>query len=123
MIPLVWMVTGALGTCALAIALTADPHRAAVTAGMAGPLAAAAGTWIAVVRTHRRDPAGVSALMIRSFAVKMVYFAAFVLVALGAMRLPPVPFIMSFTAYFVALYAVEALLLARLFSGRLRLAR
>jgi hypothetical protein len=36
------------------------------------------------------------------------------------MRLRPVPFVVSFTSYFIGLYLMEALYLKRLFSKRSR---
>jgi len=123
MTPLAGMVAAALGTCAAALAVSGGRDGAAVLAGMAGPLLAAAGTWIAVDRAHRRDPAGVTRVMIQAFVIKVVYFGAYVVLALGALELAAVPFVVSFTAYFIGLYFVEALLFARLFGGRLRPAR
>ena len=48
--------------------------------------------------------------MMAAFAAKMVFFGAYVAVMLqGRLRVRPVPFVASFTAYFIALYLVEAL--------------
>ena len=55
--------------------------------------------------------------MIAAFAVKMVFFGAYVAVMLRRLSLRPVPFVVSFTAYFIALYLIEALSLQRLFAG------
>jgi hypothetical protein len=85
--------------------------------GMAAPLAMAVGSWIAVERTYERDPGSVTAVMIGGFAVKMVFFGAYVIIALGGLHVRPAPFVASFTAYFVGLYALEALYLKRLFAG------
>jgi hypothetical protein len=86
--------------------------------GMLGPLAAAAGSWILVERTHRRSPEAVTPVMIASFGTKMLFFGAYVALMLRVVGVRPIPFVASFTAYFVALYLIEALSLRRLFAGR-----
>jgi hypothetical protein len=87
-----------------------------ILAGMLGPLAGAAGSWAVVVRTHREDPARVPRLMLTAFFAKMLFFAVYVVVAVGVLRLQPRQFAVSFTGYFVTLHLTEALLLRRLFA-------
>jgi len=58
--------------------------------------------------------------MAMSFVLKMVFFAAYVALMLKVIRLRPVPFVGSFTGYFVGLYLMEALYMKRLFSERSR---
>ena len=82
--------------------------------GMAGPLVTTVGTWIAVVRTHAAAPERLTGVMMIGFALKAVFFGVYVVVMLRVLALRPVPFVVSFTAYFIALYAMEALLLRRL---------
>ena len=55
--------------------------------------------------------------MVTAFACKLVFFGAYVTVALKVLSLRPVPFMLSFTGYFIALYLMEALYLRRLFSA------
>ena len=87
--------------------------------GMLGPLAAACGTWIAVERTYRSQPERLTAVMVGGLAVKAVFFGVYVIGMLRGLDLRPTPFVVSFTGYFVALYAMEALFLKRLFAGGL----
>ena len=68
-------------------------------------------------RTYRRRPERVTALMITAFGVKMVFFGAYVAVALMALSVRPIPFVTSFIGYFIGLYLIEALYLRRLFTG------
>ncbi len=86
--------------------------------GMIAPLAIAVGTWIAVERTHKTNPAGVTAVMMGGFLGKMVLFGAYVVIVLRGLSVRPVPFVASFTVYFIGLYLVEALYLKRLFAGK-----
>jgi hypothetical protein len=55
--------------------------------------------------------------MILAFAGKMVFFGAYVTLALTMFPLRPVPFVISFTSYFIALHVTEAIWLRRLFQG------
>jgi hypothetical protein len=58
--------------------------------------------------------------MATAFVLKMIFFGTYVAVMLRVMRFRPVPFVISFTGYFIGLYLIEALYLKRLFSERSR---
>jgi hypothetical protein len=85
--------------------------------GMLGPLVAACGTWIATARAYRASPEALTRVMVLGLAVKALYFGVYVVVMLRGLDLRPVPFVGSFTGYFIALYGLEALFLKRLFAG------
>lgn len=86
--------------------------------GMLGPLVATTVSWIATERTFRRDPHRVTSLMIVGFGAKVLFFGAYVTVMLAGLSLRPVPFVASFTGFFIGLYALEAVYLRRLLRGR-----
>jgi len=100
-----------------AVAVTGRETGADVLLGMLAPLGAAGVSWVLIERTYKRDPQRLTALMIGAFAVKMLFFGAYVAVMLHVVGVHLVPFIVSFTGYFVALYLTEALLMRRLFAG------
>jgi len=85
---------------------------------MLGPLAATCATWLVVERTYRVRPEALTAVMVGGVVVKAVFFAVYVVAVLRWMDLRPVPFIVSFTGYFVVLYGLEAVFLKRLFAPR-----
>lgn len=87
--------------------------------GMLAPLVAVVATWIVVVRAHQADPASVTGVMIRAFVLKLVFFGAYVTAMMTVVGLDPRRFVISFAAYFLMLYLVEAMLLQRLFTRRL----
>jgi hypothetical protein len=87
--------------------------------GMIAPLAGAVVTWVLVTRNVRR-PERLTPLMVAAFAGKLVFFGAYVTVMLGVLSLRPLPFVVSFTAYFIALHLFEAFCLQRLFDGAAR---
>lgn len=86
----------------------------AVGYGMLGPLVAVAGTWVAVERAARMNPAATTGVMMTAFAVKMVFFAAYVVGVVLASGVDRTAFGVSFAAFFIGLYAIEAVMLRRL---------
>ena len=113
------MVGASVGSWLGATALFGGGAGVSILAGMLAPLAATAGTWIAVKSAQRRNPAGVTRVMMMGFAAKIVFFGAYVaaVLRLGGGAVRPLPFVVSLTVYFIALYLAEALLLRRLFAG------
>lgn len=119
---LVWWMAGGATLTALAVMLVPgmDSDRE-VLLGMLGPLAAAVGTWVLVHRTYTSDrPERLTPLMIVAFAAKVVFFGVYVTVMLTVLSLRPAPFVTTFTIYFIALYAIEARSMQRLFAGGMR---
>lgn len=82
--------------------------------GLAGPLVATSGSWVLMRRAFAAGPERLTGTMMRLFAAKMVFFGAYVSVLIAVFHLRPIPFVASFSGSFIALYAVEALLLKRL---------
>jgi len=117
MTPLWWMIGGAVASCAaVAVAAPGESHPELVF-GMLGPLASALVTWVVVRRTHRSAPERMTGVMMAGFAARMVFFGAYVVVMLRVLDLSAIPFVISFSGYFIALYATEALFLKRLLDG------
>jgi hypothetical protein len=111
---LVWlMATTLLGTQALA----------ETGLGTLGPLVAACGSWMLIERTMRRDATQVTPMMLKLFAAKMLFFGLYLVIAIMTLRMRPVPFMVSFTSAFVAMYLIEAFHLQRLFADGLRASR
>ena len=112
--PIAWMVALSLLSW-LAITLASDGRATLETLfGMLGPLVSAAATWIAVERAHASAPERVTSILIAGFMLKLLFFGAYVTVVLRVIGVQPVPFVISFAAYFVALYVIEAWFLRRL---------
>jgi hypothetical protein len=102
----------------LAIGLWLDERtKVAVLLGMSAPLVVATGTWLLAERTYKRDPQALTSLMIAGFLFKLVFFGLYLTATMTLVSPSPVPFVVSFVGYFVALYLTQALLLRRLFTG------
>jgi len=90
--------------------------RPAVWLGMLAPLAVTMCSAVMVERTFRRNPEGLTQVMIAAFAAKMIFLGGYVALVIAAGWVQPVPFAISFTGYFLSLHIIEALRLYRLFS-------
>jgi hypothetical protein len=99
------------------VAVAAGAPSLEVALGAAGPLLAAVVTWWLVVRAWRTAPGDLTAVLLKAFAGKMVFFGAYVLVVGRGFPLSLTVFAVSFTVSFVGIYAVEALMLQRLQAG------
>ena len=88
--------------------------------GMLGPLIATASSWVLAERIYRQRTEQLTTVMATAFVAKIVFFGAYIAVVIVLLRFRPVPFVVSFTSYFITLYLMEALYLRRLFSERSR---
>lgn len=91
--------------------------------GMLGPLAAATISLLLAQRIYQRRPEALTRLMIAAFAAKLVFFGAYVAIMLQMLMLTAMPFVISFTGYFIVLYLIEALFLKRLFGRGMHASR
>jgi hypothetical protein len=118
--PVLVMVGGSVLTAALAGYATSrsgDALHREIVLGMLAPLVVAVLSWVLVERAYRRSPRRVMNVMVVAFGVKMVAFGGYMAVGLRGLGLRPVPFVVSFTAYFIGLHFAEAWWLRRLFAG------
>ena len=112
-----WMAIGCAVSMVAAIAAFGTDVGADVLAGMIAPFATTSGTWLLTERTYKRRPERLTPLMVKAFFAKLLFFGAYVAIMMTLGALHPVPFALSFTAYFIVLHLVEAASLRRLFAG------
>jgi hypothetical protein len=115
--PLAWMVGASVGSWLAIAAWSGVSDSREVLFGMLAPLVGAASTWVLVARTFPSRPELVTPFMVAAFAAKLVFFGLYVTIMLRVLALRPLPFVASFTTYFIALHLFEALCLQRLFAG------
>jgi hypothetical protein len=101
--------------CVLSAALLGARYGREVWLGMFAPLVVVIATWVLAERVHRANPGALTAVMISAFAGKLVFFGAYVGLAIGVLDVQRAPFVASFAGYFIALHMIEAHLLKRLF--------
>jgi len=109
-----WMLAGSVLSAMAVTFFLGAGIRFEIWLGMLGPLAVAVISWLVMERQYLRKPTGMTSLLIKAFAAKMVFFAGYVTVLLSSGFVKPIPFVISFLAYFVSLHAVEAIGLRRL---------
>jgi F0F1-type ATP synthase assembly protein I len=114
------LIGGSVASMAVLSAMLLETdQRAAAWAGMIGPLLAATATLLLLQRTSARAPDRVTSTMMHAFAAKIVFFLAYVVLALRVLELDAMPFVVSFTVYFVALHGAVAVWLQRRFIASL----
>ena len=113
--PLAWMVGASVAAWAV-LSVSAEGVNPEALFGMLGPLASACATWIVVARAAAAAPERVTGVMVTGLVVKMVFFGAYVAGMLKGAELRPVPFVVSFAGFFIALHAMEAVFLRRVFA-------
>jgi hypothetical protein len=123
MTPVSWMIGVSLVAWLVAVMFVGRDNAVAVFVGMLGPLVATVISWVLSDRTYRRNPLRLRGVMILAFMAKIVFFGLYVAIVLRVLRQPLVPFMMSFTSYFVGLHFAQALLLRRLFASGMSPAR
>jgi hypothetical protein len=121
--PLLTMVGASLVVWLMATTVSGMAAVPEAALGTLGPLVAACGSWMLIERTMRRHATQVTPMMLKLFAVKMLFFGLFVVIAIVALGMRPVPFMITFTSAFVTLYLLEAFYLHRLFADGLRASR
>ena len=109
---LTWL---AAASAASALALAVRFGRE-VWAGMLAPLVVVIVTWVMIERVYKAAPERLTSVMMAAFAGKLIFFGAYVGLAIGVLRLELLPFAASFAGYFIVLHAIEALWMKRLFA-------
>jgi hypothetical protein len=112
-----WMLAVSILSSLILTLLLGAGSRIEIWLGMIGPLASAIVSWIAIERQQLRRPEALTSIMIKSFAAKMIFFAAYITVLLKTGFVRPNPFVVSFISYFVLLHGMEAFGLHRLQSA------
>ena len=112
----IWMTAACAASGRLAAGLTDRPVE--ILLGMAGPLVAAAATWLAVERTWRIDPSRVTRLLMGALFAKLLFFGVYTVAVAQIGGIDLATYAIAFLAYFAGLYAVQGLLLHRLSAPR-----
>ncbi len=108
----VWVVIGM--TLTVGIAWAALGRGIEVLLGMLGPIGSTAVSWVVVTRIWAKAPERSLSVMVRGFAVKSLFFVAWVTIMLKGFEVRPEPFVVSLVASFLVLHVVEAWSLKRL---------
>ncbi len=106
---------GAMGLAVASGILWAATGRGIeVLLGVVAPVVTTATSWVSVTRAWATAPASSLAVLIRGFAVKALFFIAWVTIVLKGLEVRPEPFVASLTVSFLVLHLMEAWHLKRL---------
>jgi hypothetical protein len=109
-----WMISGSIVFSLLLIVILGPGVGLEISFGMLGPFASAIISWIVMQRQYLKRPEALTGIMIKSFALKMLFFAIYITVLLKIGLVRPNPFVISFIGCFILLHGVEAAGLHRL---------
>ena len=109
-----WMVAGSVACWLIGSRIVNPELTSDIGFGMLGPLVAAVGTWMSISTVAGNDPKLNNQRMLIGLFVKALFFAGYVAAMIRVIHVRPVPFVVSFTAFFLGLLVTEALLVQRL---------
>ena len=115
--PVAWMIGGSIVSCLAIMAVGGAAVTPEVALGMSAPLVSAVITWVVMERTQASAPERLTSVMIAAFGIKMVLMGVYVVVMLAVFRFRAVPFVVSFTSYYLVLHAGKTVLLKRLLAA------
>ena len=85
--------------------------------GMISPLLVTIVSIIWIKKVFKNNPEKLTAVMTKSFLIKMVLFALYFILILSFYTFKPIPFVISFTGFFIVFYVIEAIFLQKLFQS------
>ena len=86
--------------------------------GMISPLLIGISNLILVEKIYRKEPEKLTSFMAKAFWGKMVLYGVYFSFILGWYSLQAIPFVVSFTGYFVTFHIMEAFYFCYLFKER-----
>lgn len=115
--PVALMVAGGVATAGVLAVILGSRVMPELALGLAGPLVSAVVSWQIIERTQRSAPERLTNVMISSFGAKVLLFGLYLVLMLKVLALRPMPFMLSFTGYYVVFHVVEAVYLRRLLAS------
>jgi len=117
--PVAWMAVASGAAWVIVTVILGERVNPEAAWGIGGPLTSAIVSWVVYVRASA-VPERLTRVMITAFAVKLIFFGAYVAVAMRVLGLRPAPFVVSFVTAFIVLHVMEAVSLRRLVTGVMR---
>ena len=88
--------------------------RTEIFFGWLGPAIAWLGSTFMTIRAAKKDPHSVTKSLQIGFLIKLIYYGAFIIVIFQLYGFEPVPFMCSFSGFFLGLHALEAIIIKNL---------
>ena len=107
-----------LGLAGLVGGIMYPTYISEIFLGMLGPMLISILSILTIKHAYNKSPQLVTAMITKSFFIKMVIFAAYFILILNFYAFEPIPFVISFTCFFTLFYIIEAIFLQKLFQSR-----
>ncbi|NQT98286.1 MAG: hypothetical protein HQ562_11145 [Candidatus Marinimicrobia bacterium] len=107
-----------LGSWGLLSGLIPQPVAVEIFWGMLGPWLVGIVTILLAQHIFRQKPQDLTKLMITSFFGKMLFYGVYISLLILFGSIETVPFVISFTVYFIVLHIIEALYFQSIFKPK-----
>ncbi len=103
-----------LGISGLIVGTVFPQYSNEILLGMIAPLLVSIFSIQLVKRANSASPKKLTATLTKSFFIKMVLFTLYFIIILTFYAFEPIPFVISFTGFFILFYIIEAIFLQKL---------
>tara|TARA_Y100000590_G_scaffold354883_1_gene408372 strand:+ start:89 stop:469 length:381 start_codon:yes stop_codon:yes gene_type:complete len=79
--------------------------------GWFGPVLTGFITMHFVIEATKKDPYSVTKMLAKGFVLKMVYYGLYIIIFFKLYSFKPIPFLCSFSGFFLGLHALEAVII------------
>jgi hypothetical protein len=107
-----------LGISGLVVGTVFPQYSNEILLGMIAPLLVSIFSIQLVKRANSASPKKLTATLTKSFFIKMVLFALYFIIILTFYAFEPIPFVISFTGFFILFYIIEAIFLQKLIQAK-----
>jgi len=103
-----------LGISGLVVGTVFPQYSNEILLGMIAPLLVSIFSIQLVKRANSTSPKKLTVTLTKLFFIKMVLFALYFIIILTFYAFKPIPFVISFTSFFILFYIIEAIFLQKL---------
>ena len=107
-----------LGISGLVVGTVSSQYSSEILLGMIAPLLVSIFSIQFVKRANLASPKKLIGTLTKSFFIKMVLFALYFIIILTFYAFDPIPFVISFTCFFILFYIIEAIFLQKLIQAK-----
>ena len=107
-----------VGIAGLTVGTFYPQYQSEIFFGMIAPLLVSIISIQLSKHTFINKPEKLTAILIKLFTFKMIFFAGFLIIIFAFYAFEPIPFIVSFTGFFILFYIIEAIFLKRLIQSK-----
>jgi len=115
---ILYMILIGLGISGLAGGTIYNNYISEIFLGMAAPLLLSIVSIMWSESSFKKSPQHLTNTLIKSFIVRAIFLALYFILIFTFYNFEPIPFIISFTSFFIIFYVIEALYLQKLTNSK-----